>query len=90
MLLRKLKLFPEISCRFRDFCRNLQPSINFLWLMNNEEKRMLRERAAIGAMQGMLSGWNIVDDDDPPAWRLAKIARECADALVKELEKQPK
>lgn len=90
MLLRKLKLFPEISCRFRDFCRNLQPSINFLWLMNNEEKRMLRERAAIGAMQGMLSGWNIVDDDDPPASRLAKIARECADALVKELEKQPK
>ena len=68
----------------------MQPCINFLWLLNNEEKRMLRERAAIGAMQGMLSGWNIVDDDDPPASRLAKIARECADALVKELEKQPK
>jgi len=53
--------------------------------MNNEEKRLLRERAAIGAMQGMLSGWNIVDDDDPPASRLARIARECADELVKEL-----
>ena len=58
--------------------------------MDENEKRELRERAAIGAMQGMLSGWNIVDDDDPPASRLAKIARECADALVKELCKQPK
>lgn len=53
--------------------------------MTEDEKRELRERAAIGAMQGMLSGWNIVDDDDPPASRLARIARECADELVKEL-----
>ncbi|MBR6962609.1 MAG: hypothetical protein IKH86_03165 [Prevotella sp.] len=82
--------FSLFSLQVSGFCRNLQPCINFLWLLNNEEKRMLRERAAIGAMQGMLSGWNIVDDDDPPASRLAKIARECADALVKELEKQPK
>lgn len=58
--------------------------------MTEVEKRELREHAAIGAMQGMLSGWNIIEDDDPPASRLAKIARECADALVKELEKQPK
>lgn len=58
--------------------------------MDENEKRELRERAAIAAMQGMLSGWNIIEDNDPPASRLARIARECADALVKELEKQPK
>lgn len=58
--------------------------------MSENEKRELRERAAIGAMQGMLSGWNIPENDDPPASRLARIARECADELVKELSRQPK
>lgn len=55
--------------------------------MSEIEKRELRERTAIGAMQGLLSGWNIVEEGDPPAVRFARIARECADELVKELGK---
>ena len=58
--------------------------------MNENEKRELRERAAIGAMQGLLSGWDYLKNDDPNASRFARISRECADALVKELCKQPK
>ena len=59
--------------------------INFLWLMNENEKRELRERAAIAAMQGLLSGWDLLNEGDPNAARLARIARECADAMVTEL-----
>lgn len=57
--------------------------------MTKDEKRRLRECTAISAMQGLLSGWDILEDDNPPARRLARVARECADALVEELDKQP-
>lgn len=58
--------------------------------MDENEKRELREHAAIAAMQGLLTGVEPWEDGDPIPGRIARVSRECADALVKELCKQPK
>jgi len=58
--------------------------------MTEVEKRELRERAAIAAMQGLLTGIVPWEEGDPVPGRIARVARECADALVKELCKQSK
>lgn len=58
--------------------------------MSENEKRELRERAAIAAMQGLLTGIVPWVEGDPAPGRIARVSRECADALVKELCKQSK
>lgn len=58
--------------------------------MDEKEKRELRERAAIAAMQGLLTGIVPWEEGDPAPERIARVSVECADALVKKLCKQPK
>jgi hypothetical protein len=83
------KKIPKIFARF-GIIAHLCSRINLLWLMSENEKRELRERAAIAAMQGLLTGIVPWEEGDPAPGRIARVSCECADALVKELCKQPK